>query len=447
MKTRTEKDFLGEVEIPPDAPYGIHTARALENFPIPGRPVPASLISAMVQVKKACALANKELGFLEAAKADAIVDEASSFVLDEPCALPSLQGGAGTSTNMFVNELIANKAGKDIHPIEDVNLHQSTNDVYPTAVKVAAIYGLRDLAGKVEALQGAFQRLESKFAHIPTIGKTELADAVPLTLGAEFGAFAEAFARDRWRTFKCEERLRVVNLGGTAVGTGLTAPRSYIFLVADKLREITGLGLSRAENLVDQTANADAFVEVSGILKAASANLLKICGDLRLLHMNKKIKLPAVQAGSSIMPGKVNPVILESVMQIGIKVQANDFIVTECASRGSLQINEFMPLLASALLESMELLGAAAEMLAKHAAGIEADEAECERQFFQSLEIVTAFLPAIGYERATELVQLFKDLTDPTDRSDFRKFLIQELGKELVEKTLSSQNLMALGHR
>ena len=454
MKVRNETDFLGVVELPIDAPYGIHTARALENFPIPGSPVPTSLISALAQVKKACALANKELGFLETSKANAIVDEASSLVasakqsrssatrLEAASTLPALQGGAGTSTNMLVNELIANKTG--LHPIEDLNLHQSTNDVYPTAVKIAAIYGLRELAEKVEALQGAFQRLESKFAHIPTLGKTELVDAVPLTLGAEFGAFAEAFARDRWRTFKCEERLRVVNLGGTAVGTGLTAPRSYIFLVTEKLREVTGLGLSRAENLVDQTANSDAFVEVSGIMKAAAVNLLKICGDLRLLHMIGKIHLPAVQAGSSIMPGKVNPVILESVMQIGIKVQANDFIVTECASRGSLQINEFMPLLASALLESMELLATAAGMLAKHADGIEADEPECERQFNASLDIVTAFLPSIGYDQATDLVEAFKN---QHGLSDFRKFLENELGAELVQKTLSPQNLMALGHR
>ncbi len=438
MNTRTATDFLGEMQIPADAPWGIHTARALENFPVPGASAPAALISALAQVKKACALANKELGFLPPEKADSIV-AACELVPSASCPLPALQGGAGTSTNLYVNELIAGKAG--VHPIEDVNLHQSTNDVYPTAVKVAAIYGLRELAEKVEALQGTFQRLENQFAHIPTIGKTELVEAVPLTLGAEFGAFAEAFARDRWRTFKCEERLRVVNLGGTAVGTGLTAPRSYIFLVTDKLREVTGLGLSRGENLVDQTANADAFVEVSGIIKACAANLLKICGDLRLLHMNGKIRLPAVQAGSSIMPGKVNPVILESVMQIGVKVQANDFIVTECASRGSLQINEFMPLLASALLESMELLGAACKMLAKHAADIEADEAECERQFNGSVEIVTAFLPAIGYDRATELVNAFDRTTD------FKTYLENELGSELVAETLSPQNLMALGHR
>ena len=442
MKTRIEKDFLGSKAIPVDAPWGIHTARALENFPIPCNLVPPRLVSALAQVKQACALANKELGFLSSEKAEAIV-AACDLVPSASCPLPALQGGAGTSTNMFINEVIAQRAGKGIHPIEDVNLHQSTNDVYPTAVKIAAIYGLRDLAERIEVLQGVFQRLESQFAHIPTIGKTEMVDAVPLTLGAEFGAFAEAFARDRWRTFKCEERLRVVNLGGTAVGTGLTAPRSYIFLVTDKLREITGLGLSRGENLVDQTANADAFVEVSGIMKAASANLLKICGDLRLLHMLKKIKLPAVQAGSSIMPGKINPVILESVMQIGIKVQANDFIVTECASRGSLQINEFMPLLASALLESMELLACAAGMLATHAEGIEANETECIRQFDQSLEIATAFLPSIGYERATGLVETFKQ----TGRTDFKNYLVEELGADVVEKTLAPQNLMAMGYR
>ncbi len=446
MNTRTEHDFLGEMNLPAGAPWGIHTARALENFPTGGNPVPASLITALTRVKKACALANRELGYLAPEKADAIIS-ACDHVSDAPCPLPALQGGAGTSSNMFINELIAGKAGESVHPIEDVNLHQSTNDVYPTAVKVAAICGLRELAQHIESLQGTFQRLEQRFSHIPTIGKTELVDAVPLTLGAEFGAFAEAFARDRWRTFKCEERLRVINLGATAVGTGLTAPRNYIFLATDKLREVTGLGLSRGDNLVDQTANADAFVEVSGILKACASNLLKISGDLRLLHMNRQIKLPAVQAGSSIMPGKVNPVILECVMQIGIKVQANDFIVTECASRGSLQINEFLPLLASALLESMELLARAAGILAGHAEEIEADEAECARQFNASVEIITAFLPVIGYDRSTVLVQQFKALSGPAGQFDFRTFLENELGAELVARTLSPQNLMALGYR
>ena len=449
MKTRTEKDFLGTRELPADAPWGIHTARALDNFPVPGAAVPAALLSALAQVKRACALANNELGYLPENRAEAIVGACSAFEISEAeCPLSALQGGAGTSTNMYLNEVLARNAsqrcGEAVHPIEEVNLHQSTNDVYPTAVKVAAIYGLRRLATEVEALQGALQRREKAFAHIPVIGRTEMIEAVPLTLGAEFAAFAEAFARDRWRTYKCEERLRVVNLGGTAVGTGLTAPRDYIFLVSDKLREVTGLGLSRGENLVDQTANADAFVEVSGILKACAANLLKICGDLRQLHAAGVIRLPAVQAGSSVMPGKVNPVIPECVMQIAIRVQANDFIVTECASRGSLQINEFMPLLASALLESMELLGAACGMLARHAEGITADEAECARQFNASVELITAFLPSIGYDRATALVQAYRELTDPPA---FRTYLESTLGAALVETTLSPQNLMALGHR
>ena len=444
MKTQTVSDFLGSMELPANAGWGIHTARALNNFPIPGRTVPASLIVALAQVKKACALTNRELGLLDSKKAEAVVAACERIVEKPECPLSALQGGAGTSTNLFINECIAGMAGNGIHPLEDVNLHQSTNDVYPTAVKIASICGLRELAGRIEALQGAFQRLEKRFAHVPTIGRTELVEAVPLTLGAVFGGFAEAFARDRWRTFKCEERLRVVNLGGTAVGTGLTAPRSYIFLVVDKLREVTGLGLARAENLVDQTANADAFVEVSAILKSCSANLLKICGDLRLLHMNGEISLSAVQAGSSIMPGKVNPVILESVMQIAITVQANDFIVTECASRGSLQINEFLPLLASALLESVELLGAACSMLANHAEGIEADEAACANRFNSSVEIITAFLPVLGYDEATRLVQVFRS---DTNRNDFRAFLIERLGLEMVEQTLSPQNLMALGYR
>jgi aspartate ammonia-lyase len=452
MKTRTEKDLLGERTIPADVPWGIHTERAIENFPVPGPRVPTSLLPALLQVKKACARANKELGYLDPPIADAVIAACDSLFESPPeIPLSALQGGAGTSTNMMVNELLARRAsdtcGRAVHPIEDVNMHQSTNDVYPTALRVAAISGIRELAGRIEALQGAFQRLETRFAHIPTIGRTELAEAVPLTLGAEFSAHAEAFARDRWRTFKCEERLRVVNIGGTAVGTGLTAPRDYIFLVTDILREVTGYGLSRGENLVDQTANADAFVEVSGIMKACAANLLKICNDLRLLQMQGKIRLPAVQAGSSIMPGKVNPVILESVMQIAIRVQADDFIVTECASRGSLQINEFLPLLAAALLESQELLGAACSMLAAHAEGIEADEAECSRQFNASVEIITAFLPVIGYDKATGLVESYKARADATGTADFKTYLVNELGAALVEKTLSPQSLMALGHR
>ncbi|MBI9020897.1 MAG: aspartate ammonia-lyase [Verrucomicrobia bacterium] len=437
MKTRIETDCIGSKELPADAPWGIHTARAMENFPMIGKTVNPRLLTAYAQVKKACALANKELGFLPAA--DAVISACEEAEL--PSVLSALQGGAGTSTNMMINEVIGNLAGA--HPIQEVNLHQSTNDTYPTALKVAAIQGVRELSDAFAALQGSFQALEKTWANLPILGKTELVDAVPLTLGAQFASFAEAFARDRWRTFKCEERLRTVNLGGTAIGTGLTAPRSYIFLVVEKLREVTGLGLSRAENMVEATANADCFVEVSGILNAAAVNLIKVSDDLRRLAMLGEIKLPAVQAGSSIMPGKVNPVILESVMQIGIKVKANNGIVADCAARGSLQICEFMPLLADALLESIDLLIAAAQMLAKHAERIDADQGTCLERLYASPEIITAFVPMFGYDRCSELFKQFEQLGTGT----IREFLEKELGKETVEKTLSPQNLMSLGHK
>ncbi|HNX53375.1 MAG TPA: lyase family protein [Pontiellaceae bacterium] len=442
MKTRIETDFLGSKELPADVLWGIHTARAMENFQIPGQSVNPRLLTAYVQVKKACALANKELGFLSAEKAEAIITTCDQFHLSSFIPhLSSLQGGAGTSTNMMVNEVIGNLAGA--HPIEEVNLHQSTNDTYPTALKIAAIVGVRELSEAFAALQGTFQTLEKTWAHLPILGKTELMDAVPLTLGTQFSSFAEAFARDRWRTFKCEERLRTVNLGGTAIGTGITAPRSYIFLVTEKLREVTGLGLCPAENRVEATANTDCFVEVSGILNAAAVNLIKVSDDLRRLAMLGEIRLPAVQAGSSIMPGKVNPVILESVMQIGIKVKANSNIVADCSARGSLQICEFMPLLADALLESIGLLIAAAQMLAKHAAGIDADQGKCLERLYASPEIITAFVPLLGYDRCSELFKQFEQ----HGKGNIRGFLEKELGKETVEKTLSPQNLISLGHK
>jgi aspartate ammonia-lyase len=322
--TRTEHDLLGSRELPADAYAGIHTARARENFSLSGYPVPASLLHAFGLVKKACALANRDLGFLKPAVADAMVqacEEVAAGAFDEHLALDALQGGAGTSTNMAVNEVVANRAleilGRakgdydTIHPILHVNLHQSTNDVYPTAAKVAAIGRLRTLSEAAASLQNVFQKKEKEFDGILTMGRTEWEDAVPITLGRQFASFADAVARDRWRTFKCEERLRVVNLGGTAVGSGLTAPRSYIFLAAEKLRAVTGLGLTRAENLMDQTANADPFVEVSGSLNAMATNLAKIARDLRFLHSRGELRLPAVQAGSSVMPGKINPVIPE----------------------------------------------------------------------------------------------------------------------------------------
>jgi len=263
-----------------------------------------------------------------------------------------------------------------------------------------------------------------------------------MTLGQEFSAFAEAIARDRWRTFKCEERLRLVNLGGTAIGTGLTAPRTYIFRVIEVLRALTGMGLARNENVIDGTANADAFVEVSGILKASAANLSKIAGDLRLLHFLGEITLPPLQAGSSIMPGKINPVMTEAVMQVAMAARANDGIVTDCAAHGTLQINEFMPLLAWALLDTLEILNNAVRALTKHVAGIEANAGRCAAYLADSPTLITAFLPKIGYERAEALAKEYVATRGVTLRS----FLATKLGQAMVDEVLAAPNLIKLGH-
>jgi aspartate ammonia-lyase len=470
--TRREEDLLGILEIPIDAYWGIHTERAIRNFPISGRPVRPGLIRAVALVKKACALANLELGYLTPEKGEAIITacgEIATGCFPDQFPVDALQGGAGTSTNMNVNEVIANRAiellrGRKgdyrlIHPLEEVNLHQSTNDIYPTALKVASISGLRRLSQAVANLQGAFQEKEKAFGAIVKIGRTEMQEAVPMTLGAEFAAFSEAIARDRWRTFKSEERLRVVNLGGTAIGTGLTAPRDYIFLVIEKLREVSGMGLSRGENLTGETANADPFVEVSGILKAHATNLVKISGDLRLLNFMGEIHLSPVQAGSSIMPGKVNPVVLEAVIQTGLRVMADDMLIADAVSRGTWQISEFMPLIADAFLEEIDLLAAAATLLAGQVRGLVADEARCRSFFDQSPMIVTALLPLIGYERATELIREFYLMENSKDGSassseghaggppNIRSFLEEKLGKGLIEEALSPYRLTALGHR
>ncbi|MFA5321597.1 MAG: aspartate ammonia-lyase [Smithella sp.] len=455
-KKRIEHDFLGSLEIPSDAYWGIHTQRAIDNFPISGIKVNVHLIKSLALIKKACCLANASIGHLSIEKAGAIenaCNEIAAGGLADQFPVDALQGGAGTSTNLNMNEVIANRAIEllggikgdysVIHPLEDLNLHQSTNDVYPTAMKVAAILRLRNLAQAISGLQGAFQEKEKEFAAIVKPGRTELQEAVPITLGAEFSAFAEAFSRDRWRTFKCEERLRVVNLGGTAVGTGLTAPRDYIFTVIEKLREVTGLGLSRGENIMGETANADAFVEVSGILKAHAISLIKIADDLRLMNFLGEIKLPPLQAGSSIMPGKINPVLCEAAIQTGIKVIANDGIITDTASRGTFQINEFLPLLAHALLESLDLLININVLFISHVRGIVSCPDKCKEYFDASPMIITALLPVIGYEKAALLISDFSSRGE----KNMRRFLEEKLGKDLIDKILSPYQLTALGYR
>ena len=423
---RTEQDLIGEIKLPADSYYGIHTERALENFPLSCRPIHPALVSAYGYVKLACARTNRALGvWIDQAKADAIeqaCQEMAQGKLNNFIIVDSLQGGAGTSTNMNVNEVLANRAlellgkpkgGYDIvSPLDDINLHQSTNDTYPTALRLAAIQLLRELEDRVVALQEAFQAKEKEFAHIVKVGRTQLQDAVLTTLGREMSAYAEALHRDRWRLYKCEERLRVVNLGGTAIGTGLAAPRQYIFQVVETLREVTGIGFARAENLIEATQNADVFVEVSGILKACATTLLKICTDLRLMASGPEagfgeIRLPPRQAGSSIMPGKVNPVIPEAISQVAMFVMGNDQTIALAAASGNLELNPFLPLIAHCLLESCSLLGRSCDILRRLCIeGIEADEERCRKQVESSTATATALVSTIGYEEATRLVKL-----------------------------------------
>ncbi len=426
MKFRTESDFLGEKQIPAETLWGIHTARAVENFPISGRKIFPELIHSFGEVKLACAQINNELGFWDSKEKASAIEKAcaelSNGLLDEHILVDALQGGAGTSTNMNVNEVIANRAlqilgetpgtYKIISPLDDINLHQSTNDTYPTALKIAAIRLLRLLEQNVLELQEAFQQKEKEFAHVVKLGRTQLQDAVLTTLGREMSAYAEAFNRDRWRIYKCEERLRVVNLGGTAIGTGLGAPKQFIFRVVDRLRENTNLGLARSENLIDGTQNADVFVEVSGILKAHASNLLKISNDLRLLSSGPdaglgEINLPQKQAGSSIMPGKINPVIPEAVAQVAMQVAGNDQIIFQAAGAGNLELNPFLPIIANALLGSISILKNACIILNENCvSGITANERICRRNVENSTATITALIPKIGHEKATQIVQL-----------------------------------------
>ncbi len=421
---RLERDSLGELAVPAAALYGIHAARARANFALSGRKVHAGLISAYGAVKLACAQTNHALGAWRDApeKAEAIFAacrEIESGLLDEHIIVDALQGGAGTSLNMNVNEAAANRAlillgaapGRYdvVSPLDDINLSQSTNDTYPTALKLATIRLLRRLEEGLVALQESFQAKEQAFAHVVKVGRTELQDAVLTTLGRTMSAYAEAFSRDRWRVYKCEERLRVVNLGGTAIGTGLGASRRYIFRVVDALREHTGIGFARAENLVDATQNMDVFVEVSGILKACAVSLLKTSTDLRLLSSGPdagfgEISLPPMQAGSSIMPGKVNPVIPEAVSQAAMLVMGHDQTIAQACSRGDLELNAFLPLVADCLLSSCDLLVNACLMLRERCVeGLTANEARCRMHVEGATAAATALVPEFGYEQASAI--------------------------------------------
>lgn len=422
---RTEHDLLGDLEVPADAYYGVHTARALENFPISGVPISRhpDLVIALAAVKQAAAEANRQLGQLDDTTADAIIRacvEIRGGALHDQFVVDQIQGGAGTSTNMNANEVIANRAcellGHDrgayriVHPLEHVNLGQSTNDVYPTAVKIALGTATRTLE---QALRGVADHCSTKsleFADMLKLGRTQLQDAVPMTLGQEFGAFAVTIIEDADRLREASALIAEINLGGTAIGTGLNTHPRYAALVCERLRALTGLPLTTAGNLVEATSDVGAFVQLSGVAKRSAVKLSKICNDLRLLSSGPRagfgeINLPPVQAGSSIMPGKVNPVIPEVVNQVAFEVIGNDLTVTMAAESGQLQLNAFEPIIARALLSSLTHLTAAVTVLGDRCiAGITANADRMRQAVLQSASIATALNPVLGYEAATALV-------------------------------------------
>lgn len=461
MAYRQENDFLGTVQIQEDAYWGIHTYRAMENFCVSGYRIHPKFIKAFGYVKLACARVNKDLCSWDDEKAGAIIEackEIAEGKLNAQIVVDPIQGGAGTSLNMNVNEVIANRAleifGRNkgeysiIDPIEDINLYQSTNDVYPTALKTACILMLRELEKEVTQLQESFQQKEKEFADIVKVGRTQLMDAVLITLGKEFSAYAEAISRDRWRIYKCEERLRVVNIGGTAVGTGLCAPRKFIFTAIEHLRDLTGIGLARAENLIENTQNLDVFSEVSGILKAHATNLIKISNDLRLMNSGPRaglseIIIPAVQSGSSIMPGKVNPVITEMVAQVGYKVLGNDVIINSCVAAGQLELNHTAPMIAFSMLESLEMLINANKLFRERCIeGIEANREEIKRKVEHSHATLTALLPELGYNKISEIA---KELEYST--LSVKEFLIQNnyVTQERYNELTCAEAVLSLG--
>ena len=421
LPTRTEHDFLGRKDIPTEAYWGVHTARALDNFPISGTAISAmpDLIRAFGFVKKAAARANAELGALDRKRAGAIVlacDELIAGNFHDQFVVDVIQGGAGTSTNMNANEVIANLALEKLgfekgrydvlHPNDHVNASQSTNDVYPTAVRIALWTGIDRLLGSMETLQRGFHAKAVEFKDVLKIGRTQLQDAVPMTLGQEFSTYAVMIEEDVLRLREARALIEEINLGATAIGTGINAPAGYADMACEYLAQECAIPVKKAPNLVEATQDTGAFVQLSGVLKRIACKLSKICNDLRLLSSGPQagfgdIKLPARQAGSSIMPGKVNPVIPEVMNQVAFEVIGNDMTITMASEAGQLQLNAFEPIMGWSLFKSISHLSQACLTLqANCVAGIEPQRELLAKRVRESVTLVTALNPIIGYEKS-----------------------------------------------
>ncbi|KQO17922.1 aspartate ammonia-lyase [Paenibacillus sp. Leaf72] len=424
MSVRIEHDFLGEKAVPAEAYYGIQTLRATENFPVTGTPVSPHLMTALAEIKKASALANMETGMLPKTIGSAIVqaaEEAAAGKLSAHFIVDAIQGGAGTSINMNMNEVLANRAlewlgkrkGDYFHcsPNNHVNMSQSTNDTVPTAIRIAAYRLAEPLLAAVAALEAGFARKAEEFDDVLKMGRTHLQDAVPIRMGQEFGAYSRVIGRDLARITAAAAGLLTVNLGATAVGTGLNANLKYSELAVRNLIEQTGLPLTAADDLVDATQNTDAFTALSAALKIMAVNLSKICNDLRLMASGPRaglgeIQFPPKQPGSSIMPGKVNPVMAEMVNQIAFQVIGNDHTICLAAEAGQLELNVMGPVLAHNLLQSLLILRNGLNVFLREAVeGIQANEETCRLHVERSFGVMTALNPHLGYETAARLVK------------------------------------------
>jgi len=467
---RLEYDSLGSLTIPNNALYGIHSLRAKLNFVESGEKINKYLLKAIFIVKKASANVNNKIGLIPYEKyrfiAEAIemlIEEVKSDIenntekIYEKIIVDPYQGGAGTSLNMNANEVIANlaliNAGRKpgdynyIHPIDDVNLSQSTNDVIPSAFKIAAIETLRNLWTAFQTLQRELQKKEKEFANIIKLGRTQYQDAAPIFLGQEFGAYSQAIARDRWRLYNAEERLRALNIGGTAVGNSINADTRYVLAIANELKNLTGLPLAKAEDLIDATQNLDSITETHGLIKTGAVTVIKICNDLRFLSSGPgggigEIILPSRQAGSSIMPGKINPVILENTIQIAELVKSHDAAISNLISLGHLELNAFFPMIAHLYLKSSCLLKDAILNLANNCIkDIQANKINCERHLLNSSAFALIFINEFGYDKTAEYVKKANDenLTfidylkkyNLIDQNKLKSLIKKELGVEI----------------
>lgn len=460
MNMRLEHDLLGEREVPAEQYYGIQTLRAVENFDITGIPIShyPRLVHSLAYIKKAAALTNLDLGLLPEQIARAIAKACddilhgellSEFVVDV------IQGGAGTSTNMNANEVIANRALEHLgfpkgrydvlHPLNHVNLSQSTNDVYPTALRLTLSMKLDGLLVEMQALQKALASKGAEFADVIKMGRTQLQDAVPMTLGQEFEAWSVMVGEDILRVSEAQALIREINLGATAIGTGLNPPPNYSALVIARLRELCGVPVVQSHNLVEATQDTGAYVQLSGVLKRVAVKLSKISNDLRLLSSGPRtglgeINLPPMAPGSPIMPGKVNPIIPEVVNQVAFEVIGNDLMVTMAAEAGQLELNAMEPVIAYNLFTSLDMLGRACRTLVNRCIlGITANREHCRLMVENSIGLVTALNPLLGYEKASQIAEealrTGKSVVEVVLEKGY-------LNREELEKVLSPQRMI-----